>query len=90
MKKNCLFQYATRQRIVEDTGLITKEQAQELWEKYQENIKENWDSISSPQMVIWTDCKNNTDYYTVLKEIEHSDCELVGGKFYKTTRSLIT
>lgn len=87
--KNCLFQYATRQRVIADTDLITEKEAQELWGKYQDDIKENWDVVSSPQMCIWIDCKNNTDYHTIGKEIDFRDCELDRGRFYKTTKTLI-
>lgn len=82
-EKNCLFQFATRHNVIEDTDLITRKEADELWNKYLEDIKENWDALLSPQMCIWIDCESNTDYHTVGKEIDYRDCELENGKFYK-------
>ena len=89
MKKDCLFQYATKQKIFEDTELITREKADELWEKWQEHIKEHWDSFYSPEMCIWVNCNSNTDYHTVRKEIDYRDCKLENGTFYKVTKTKI-
>lgn len=87
--KDCMFQYATRQEIIEDTGLITKTEADSLWEKYQDDIKRKWNDFESPQMVIWGDCDTETDYHTAKKELDYSDCELVNGAFYRVTRERI-
>lgn len=89
-KNNCLFQYATQQKIIEDTDLITREEAEELWTKYQNDIKNNWDEFHSPQMCIWVDCEKNTSYHTVGKEIDYRDCELENGRFYRVTKELIS
>jgi hypothetical protein len=87
--KNCLFQYAIQQEVIEDTDLITEEEAQALWEKYQKHIRDNWDVLTSPQMCIWVDCATNTSYHTVGKEIDYRDCELDRGRFYKVEKTII-
>lgn len=87
--KDCMFQYATQNKTIEDTGLITRKEAEELWEKYQNDIKDNWDEISSPQMCIWINCTNDTDYVESAKEIDYRDCELANGRFYKVTRTRV-
>ena len=89
MKKDCLFQYATRQKVIEDTDLITRKEADDLWDKYYKDIQDNWDVLSSPQMCIWINCDSNIDYHTVGKEIDYRDCELERGRFYKVERKLI-
>lgn len=88
-KKDCLFQFATKHEIFADTGLITREEAEELWKKYQKELRENWDELSNPQMCIWINCDSETDYHTVGKEIDFRDCEFSNGKFYKVTRTEI-
>lgn len=89
MKKNCLFQYATAQKIIEDTGLITLKEAEGLWEKYQSDIKSRWNDDESPEMCIWIECDNDHDYSLELKDIDYRDCELASGRFYKVTKTLI-
>jgi len=89
MDKNCLFQYATKNRIIEDTDLITLKEAEELWDKFLPDIKNNWNSFDSPQMCIWIDCDSNTDYHTIGKEIDFRDCELENGNFYKVIKEKI-
>lgn len=88
-KKDCLFQCATKQRIFADTKLITRKEAEELWSKYYKEIQNDWDVLSSPQMCLWIDCKTNTDYHTVGKEVDFRDCELQNGRFYKVETKLI-
>jgi len=87
--KDCLFQYATRSSVIEDTDLITRSETEELWDKYYKEVQKNWDSFDSPQVCIWIDCKSNTDYHTVGKEIDFRDCELENGRFYKVEKKLI-
>lgn len=89
MKKDCMFQYATRQKIIEDTDLITFEEAKTLWEKYQDDIQSRWNDDEQPQMVVWVDCENNTNYSKAKGEIDYRDCELQNGRFYKVTKTLI-
>ncbi len=84
-----MFQYATKHKVIEDTGLITREEADELWEKYLPDIQRKWDEWDSPQMGIWIDCDSPTDYHTTEREIDFRDCELVNGRFYKVTREEI-
>ena len=67
MKKNCLFQYALAQsfngvKIIEDTDLITRKKAEELWDKYYPDVVEKLENGYEPQMAIWINCKTNTDY----------------------------
>lgn len=89
IKRDCLFQYATRQKIYEDTDLITRDEADELWDKYKSSIRSNWDEFSSPQMCIWIKCKDNTDYHTVGREIDFRDCELENDEFYKIKKEKV-
>ena len=84
-----MFQFATRQKVIEDTDLISLEEANKLWDKYTPKIKEEWDSLSSPQMCIWIDCNSNTDYSKVGKEIDFRDCVLEDDMFFKITKELI-
>lgn len=88
--KNCLFQYATSNTVIEDTCLITESEAEEMWGKYLEDIKTKWDAHNAPQMCIWIDCRTNSDYHTVGKEIDYQDCELIDGAFYRVRKELIS
>lgn len=84
-----MFQYATKYEIFENTGLITLEEAEALWDKWQKSLIENWDSSSRPQMCIWQDCDTDTDYHTILREIDFNDCVLENGTFYKVKKTKI-
>jgi hypothetical protein len=86
-KKDCLFQYATKHKVIEDTGLITRKEADELVQKYLQDLKDNWDEFDSPQMAIWIDCDSNTDYHTMGLDIDYRDCELENEHFYRITKT---
>lgn len=90
VERSYMFQYGlARSGMVEDTGLITLEEAEELWREYQPDIIKHWNSFECPQMCIWSECSSPTDYTKVFKEIDWRDCERVNGKFYRITRELI-
>ena len=76
MDKNRLFQYAYNQpisTIVVDTELITKQKADELWDKYYNKVQNQLNNGSEPQMCIWKGCETNSDYHTVEREIDFRD-----------------
>ena len=75
--------------IPEDTGLITEKEANELWEKYYSKVVRNIEENERPQMCIWKDCKSNTDYHTVEREIDwHDDLEIKNGRIYKVKKEV--
>ncbi len=88
-KKDCMFQYATLHKVIKDTGLITKDEAEALWKEYQEDIRDRWNEFEAPQMGIWIDCDSITDYHTIEKEIDYRDCELENGHFYKVEKKRV-
>ena len=100
MKKDKVFQYARNKvgmfgmtgdvEIIEDSGLITEKEADVLWERYIGQVKDDLLKEKRPQMGIWKDCKNETDYHTVEKEVNYIDCEVKGGKIYQIIEKLIT
>lgn len=88
-KKDCMFQYSTSYKMYENTELITRKEAEELWDKYQEHLKQNWDEYSKPEMCIWIDCDSNIDYSTVGKDIDFRDCVYENGQYYRVTKERI-
>lgn len=58
--KNCMFQYATEHQVIEDTGLISMDEALALFDKYKEHFKHDLDE--SPEMALWINCKDSSTY----------------------------
>ena len=99
-KKDCLFQYGVDKGcftdgysfslgtdIPEDTELITRDEADRLWEKYYPDFVKQLEKGNRPQMVIWIDCETNVAYHTVGKELDwRDDLEVKDGKVYKITK----
>ena len=77
-------------KIVEDTGLITEKEANDLWDKYYPEVIKNLNREERPQMCIWKDCDSPTSYHTVEKEIDwRDDLEIKNGRVYKKELSEI-
>lgn len=77
---------ASEYSIVEDTDLITLTEAEGLWNKNYSWIAEDIKDGHHPQMCIWQNCKNNTDYGDILKQIDGRDrLEVQDGIIYKLT-----
>lgn len=87
--KDCMFQYADRNKIYENTDLITRAEADELVEKWKDHLIKNWNEDSAPQFVIWVDCESNTNYHTMGLSIDFDDCVFENGHFYKVTKERI-
>jgi len=68
MKKNCLFQYYNGQITVVDTELITRKEADRLFDKHEREVREGLKEGFDVQMGIWINCKTNTDYHTLDKK----------------------
>lgn len=87
--KTYLFQYATSDwTIYEDTGLITFQEAKILRDKYFLRCKQKLQDWDKPQMCVRKDCKSETDYHTILKEINYYDCEIRWWIIYKVETKL--
>lgn len=86
-EKKYMFQYAHQgfgTKIIEDTGLITLQEANDLWNKHYSDCLERLKNDDRPQMCIWQNCSSTTDYHDVLKEIDYrDDLEIKNGKIYK-------
>jgi hypothetical protein len=61
MTRTFAFQYATRHKVYEDTGLIAEDEARALWEKYLPDVRQKISDGEEPQMVIWCDAKGDSD-----------------------------
>jgi hypothetical protein len=81
-QKNCLFQYATDFggyagiKIYEDTDLITRNEAIQLWNKNLLKANKEIEDGARVDMVIWVGCKNNTDYHTRDEQYNYDQKEL--------------
>ena len=90
-KQDCAFQYALGNgHIVEDTDLITLEEAKELWNKYLPDFKEKMRDGREPEMAIWVDMKHPHNYHNELYHIHANDVELWGETLFKITRERVT
>lgn len=95
-KKDCSFQYATASsgyitngKIIEDTDLITLEEAKELWNKYLPDFKERMANGERPELCIWTDMEQAGEYRHDTYHIHADDLELVDGKLYEIKKKQI-
>lgn len=60
--KNCMFQYATKSHTYENTGLITREEADALFRRYRVSFIEQLKCGKNPEMVIWINCNSDSSY----------------------------
>lgn len=97
-KRHCMFQcalqqdgifgYTTQHDIVEDTDLITWDEAVELWEKYKSSVVKQLEDGQSPEMVIWTGCEDNTSYSNDAFHINQAT-EVENGEFIEVVKKRI-
>jgi len=71
--KDCAFQYAYKKwdvHIEKDTDLITLTEAKELYRKYLPDFIRKLQNDQNPEMCIWIEMENNTNYR---KSLVHLD-----------------
>lgn len=95
-KKDCMFQYIVttghiyaEYEIIKDTGLITRKEADRLWHEYRDDfIKRLNSEWSRPEMEIWINCKDNTDYHTSTMHLDE-DTKYDGRRFFKEVKQYV-
>lgn len=81
--KTYMFQYGTDNRMLEDTGLITRDEVVSLFNKNREDFAKRLVLEENPQMVVWCCCDHNQAYGKTLHEWYADDFKVVDGTLYK-------
>ena len=82
--KQFAFQYATScGHFYEDTGLINKDDAMELWRKYTPTFKAHMLEDDEPEMVIWCGMRDKHDYRFKLKHWVGANMKLIDGGLWE-------
>ena len=77
-----MFQYATERKTIEDTELITKKDAVELYNKYLQDFTERLENEECPEIGIWIDCENDSNYHATMVHLCSDDCAVIDGVLY--------
>lgn len=81
--KDCVFQYATGRGIIkQDTGLISRADAEELWQKYISEFKKDFEKGEDPEMAIWIDMENEGDFRKTASHWCSSDMVMENGNLF--------
>lgn len=88
LTKDTIFGYVNDIEIVEDTGLITWEEAVELWEKWRPKVVKQLEDGQNPEMAIWTGCKDTSDYHTDPFHVDRRT-EVEDGRFIEVVKNVI-
>ena len=81
--ESCAFQYATRYKIIEDTGLITIEKARELFNQYKGDFFKRVEADENPEMAIWINMSSSMSYGETEKHWCAEDFKKVDGSWYR-------
>ena len=77
------FQYASDGRMLEDTGLITENEALELWRVYTPIFKDHMQIGGDPAMVIWCGMQHDHDYKYKHKHWAGAEMLLIDGGLWE-------
>lgn len=80
--KNAMFQYYDGVTMVYDTGLISLEDAIELFESRKDSFAQSMSVGLTCQMCIWHDCKHESDYRLAYKDWHSSNVKFENGHFW--------
>ena len=80
--KNAMFQYYDGVTMVDDTGLISLEDAIELFESRKQSFAHSISAGLICQMCIWCECKHESDYRVTYKDWHSSNVKYENGYFW--------
>jgi len=82
--KDCTFQYALGNGTMkEDTELITRTEAEKLWEEYKPVFMADLEHGSEPEMAVWVDMANDGDFHTTSLYWGGGDMIIQNGQLYQ-------
>lgn len=80
--KNAMFQFYDGRVVVDCTGLITLEDAIELFESRKGDFAKSMQLGLDCQMCIWSECKHDQDYRLAFKDWHSSNVKFDGRNFW--------
>ena len=80
--KNAMFQYYDGQTMIDDTGLISLDDALELFESRKESFASSLSVGLDCQMCIWHECNHDCDYRVAYKDWHSSNVKYDNGHFW--------
>ena len=81
--KNAMFQFASKNEVFEDAGLITFEEAEAMFRDNIQKFITEFEMDREPEMCIWINCDSNTDYRQTYEHWCAEDLCLSGGDLWK-------
>ena len=80
--KNAMFQFYDGSKIIDDTDLITLDEAMALFNARKDAFALALDNGLDCQMCIWYGCEHDSDYRETLKDWSPSNVKYDGGHFW--------
>ena len=72
--KDCAFQYYSDGNLVEDTNLITRTEANALWEKHKPSFRMDVERGVDASVALWINMKYLSDYQETAVRHDAADC----------------
>lgn len=83
MNKTCMFQYWANNRMIEDTELITEEEAQKLFDKYSADFKADLEAGEEPALAWWVNNTEHRQYQDARYSWHADDFKIIDGCLYQ-------
>jgi hypothetical protein len=86
---DCSFQYYADGQMVEDTGLITKDEGLRLIEKYKDDFADHCKLGHVAEMALWIEMNTEDDYRKTHLHIHSDDMIFKDGDLYELKRVFV-
>jgi hypothetical protein len=84
MKKDSAFQYYIGGQKIEDTPLISRKEAEALWDKHKEHFIQQCEAgVEDAEMALWINMKYDTNYRQTSRRIHSQDAVIKNGVLYQ-------
>ena len=66
--------------MIEDTGLITRNEADALWAKHKATVRECVENKTEFEAALWINMHSNTNYFENAFHVRNEDCAVRYGR----------
>jgi hypothetical protein len=80
--KDCAFQFIKNGKVIEDTGLITRSDADDMWLKHKPAFIKCVENGDSAEVALWVDMGYSTNYRKTAFDFSTDDCIMENDRCY--------
>lgn len=81
-RKDCAFQYFAEGHMIEDTGLISRDDAEQLWEEHGPDFTKQAERGEEAEMALWVEMQYEGNFQRTAKRVSSVEVIVKDGRAF--------